>query len=92
MHTITAIVIEPGLAAKARRALGPLTRTLSNAYRRWLRARQTRATARALDLLDDRLLHDIGLDRSEVLSIAAELHGQVARERRHAWLMTSLPR
>jgi len=84
MHTFTAISLQPSLAAKAQRALQALIPTLSGACHRWMRARQVNATARALDLLDNHLLHDIGMDRSELLSAAAELHGQSKRERRHA--------
>jgi uncharacterized protein YjiS (DUF1127 family) len=57
---------------------------LGGVIERCSRARQVSATARALEHLDDRLLHDIGLDRSELLSAAAELHGRTRRERRHA--------
>lgn len=84
MHTITVISLQPGRAERARRAIQALTRDLGARYRRWLAARQVGATARALNLLDDRMLHDIGLDRSELLSAAAELHYQARRERLHA--------
>jgi uncharacterized protein YjiS (DUF1127 family) len=91
MHTTT-ISLSPSLATKAQRALQALALSLSRVYQRWLRARQADATARALDLLDDRLLHDIGLDRSELLSAAAELHGLAERERRQTLFGTPLPR
>jgi len=37
----------------------------------WRRARRASATDAALQSLDDRALHDIGLDRSEISSFAA---------------------
>jgi len=89
MHTISP---QPGFTLNARRALHELTRRLRGAHRRWRRARQADATARVLTQLDDRLLHDLGLDRSELLSTAAELHGQAARERRHTVLLAPQPR
>lgn len=92
MHTITTISLQPSLAAKAQRALQDLILTLSGAYHRWSCARRVNATARALNLLDERQLHDIGLDRSELLSAAAELYGLSRRERRHALPGTPLPR
>lgn len=91
MHT-TVLTLKPGLGTKARRALAALTSILSDVHHHWLRARQARAAARALNLLDDLLLHDIGLDRSELLSAAAELHGRTERQRRRAVLRTPQPR
>ena len=41
----------------------------------WKRARDARATRRALEQLDSRTLRDIGFERSEVASVAAELTG-----------------
>jgi uncharacterized protein YjiS (DUF1127 family) len=48
-----------GTAATARRVLGA-----------WQRRRQGRATYLALRGLDDRALRDLGMDRSEILSVA----------------------
>lgn len=90
--TASTISLQPSLAAIARRALRAVTETLSQAHEAWMRHRQARATAQALGLLDDRLLHDIGLDRSELSSAAAELHGQAERQRRHALAGLQLPR
>lgn len=42
-------------------------------WRAWLLHRAAKATAAALHGLDDRMLHDIGLDRSEIGSVAAAL-------------------
>jgi uncharacterized protein YjiS (DUF1127 family) len=65
--------------------------SLSEAVRRdlaaWRRAREEHATFRALRALDQRTLHDIGLDSSEVRSAASELAGGADRTRIHA-LMT----
>ena len=91
MHTTT-LSLSPSLASKARRTLTALTTGLSDIYQHWLRARQARATAYAMSLLDDRVLHDIGLGRSELLSAAAEAHGQTERQRRLAVLDTAQPR
>ncbi|MCL4767356.1 MAG: DUF1127 domain-containing protein [Hyphomicrobiaceae bacterium] len=54
-------------------------RARSEAYGKW---RQRRATARALYALDDHLLRDIGLDRSEVMSLAHSLEADVTRRKR----------
>ena len=92
MHTVTTISLQPSLATKAQRALQALILALSGICHRRMSTHRVNATARALNLLDDRVLHDIGLDRSELLSTAAELHGQSKRERRHALPGTPLPR
>ena len=92
MHTASTISLKPSLASIARRALRTVASTLSQAHADWMRERQARATADTLGLLDARMLRDIGLDRSELRSAAAELHGQAERERRHALLGTPLPR
>jgi uncharacterized protein YjiS (DUF1127 family) len=84
MHSLTVIALQPGRAAKARRAVQDLTQNLSARFRRWRHARHVDATASALGLLDDRVLRDIGLDRSELRSAAAELHRRAHRDRLHA--------
>lgn len=88
----TTISLSPGQATKARRTLQTLALSLSRLYQRWACARRTHATVRALDLLDDGVLRDLGLDRSELLSAAAELHGLAEHERRQTLLGTLLPR
>lgn len=50
----------------------------------WLRARSERETYRALSALDARTLRDLGLDASEVRSVAAELAGATEPTRAHA--------
>ena len=72
-------VVEAAIAALA----GSVRRGLAA----WRRARDERATYRALHALDSRTLHDIGLDLSEARSVAAELVGAADRTRVHA-LMT----
>lgn len=47
----------------------------------WRRQRAARATYGALRELDDRVLHDLGIERSELTSVAAEVAGQAARTR-----------
>lgn len=91
MHCTT-LSLKPGPACIARRALRALAASLSAAGTAWMRDRQTRATAHALGLLDDRALRDLALDRSELVSAATELHGRAERHRRHAGLATPLSR
>ncbi len=50
----------------------------------WKRYQLQSATYRALGALDARTLHDIGLDRSELRSIAVELSGHRHPTRAHA--------
>lgn len=81
------------LAAEARAArsaslaaiLGTLIEAASAAAHRlvasWSRARSARATYRALRELDTRTLHDLGIDRSEMRSMAAEIAGESDRTR-----------
>lgn len=80
MHTTT-ISLQPSLAAQAQRVLHDLAGALRDAGRRWRLRRQAHATARALSGLSDHQLRDLGLDRSELLSAAGEVHGLSARER-----------
>ena len=60
---------------------------------RWQQYRQAREIRRALAELDDRTLHDLGLYRGEIGSVAAELSGNAERTRmlstltRHGFLM-----
>ena len=65
--------------------LGMLIAAVSAAAHRfhssWSRARSARATYRALRELDTRTLHDLGLDRSEMRSMAAEIAGESDRTR-----------
>ena len=83
MHT-TPIPLRPSLATRAQRALQQAFEALHRAHRRWQQLRRTQQTASALRRLDDRVLRDLGLSRSELLSAAAELHGMARRDRRAA--------
>jgi uncharacterized protein YjiS (DUF1127 family) len=82
------IPLSSGLALAAWSALDAMFREAAARIDAW---REARRTTRALTALDDHVLHDLGLDRSEVPSLAAELAGDVERERIHA-LRTLLPR
>jgi uncharacterized protein YjiS (DUF1127 family) len=55
----------------------------------YLVARRYRKTARTLASLDDRTLHDIGLDRSEITSYASRGDEDRHPARRHAPLYVS---
>ena len=71
------------LAAPARLARRALVR-----YRQYRDARQM---YEALRQLDDRALHDLGLDRSELTSIAHEVAGRAEATRAHLWMSHGLP-
>ena len=51
------------------------------ALKRYRRQRLASAAYDELRQLDDRALHDLGLDRSEITSVAAELAGETERTR-----------
>lgn len=61
------------LAAVAMQIVADFARSMVERYRR--RRRESAARA-ALYQLDDRTLHDLGIDRSEIASIAAEAYGR----------------
>ena len=69
------------LAADVTQALAAMSHRL---YGAWCRRQQAWATYRALRRLDARTLRDIGLDRSELPSIAAEVSGALEVTRMHA--------
>jgi uncharacterized protein YjiS (DUF1127 family) len=50
----------------------------------WQRSRRRRAMLRELEMLDDHMLRDIGVHRSEVSSLVAELIGAAPATRRAA--------
>ena len=51
-------------------------RVVRDVWARYLRGRNARLACHALRQLDDRGLRDLGLDRSEISSIAAEFAGE----------------
>lgn len=80
----------PGFGGAAGRsrwglAIRALLRAVADAARRaresWKRAQQASATYVALRALDARTLRDLGFDRSELASVAAECAGAIDRTR-----------
>lgn len=61
------------------------------AYARHLQRRKAGETRDALAYLDDRALRDLGLDRSEITSVAAEISGQAAYTRLRVLQTLRLP-
>lgn len=57
---------------------------IDEAWQRWRAREQARETARTLAQLDDRTLRDLGLHRSELGALGAELHGLHAPTLRRA--------
>ena len=55
------------------------------------RAHRQRAMLRALDALDERTLHDIGVHRNELDSVVAELLGAAPATRRRVLHFVALP-
>jgi uncharacterized protein YjiS (DUF1127 family) len=68
-----------------RRVIVALARAVGSVARRAYRAHRRRVEARAmydaLRQLDDRVLHDIGVTRSELTSVAAEATGEATHTR-----------
>ena len=67
------------------RSIGSVVR---RAHARYRQRRKARATYDALRHLDDRMLRDLGFDRSEITSVAAEISGTAARTRVRLLLMS----
>ena len=59
-------------------------RSAQRAYATWQRWRAARDVYVSLSDLDDRTLHDLGIDRSELTSVAREATGQTEHTRAHA--------
>jgi uncharacterized protein YjiS (DUF1127 family) len=66
-------------------AVGAIAR---RAHARHRQRRQARAIYDALRQLDDRTLHDLGFDRSEITSVAAEVTGDAEHARVRGQLMS----
>ena len=67
------------VASLIARPLSYLSASLRRALARYLEYRVARETIRALHGLDDRTLHDLGYDRSEIESVALEVSAARAR-------------
>jgi uncharacterized protein YjiS (DUF1127 family) len=79
-----ALSSSPGLTGLARTVEATLASAFTavrESWTRWAQRREARATMLALSELDDHTLHDIGLDRSEIGSIAAEVASSAAASR-----------
>jgi uncharacterized protein YjiS (DUF1127 family) len=66
------------IIAAAIQAAGAIAR---RTYTRYRQRRQARAIYEALHQLNDHTLRDLGLDRSEITSVAAEVTGEAERTR-----------
>jgi uncharacterized protein YjiS (DUF1127 family) len=86
-HANRRIVIGRAIAA-AIDAIGGLTR---RAWQRYQQRRHAKLTYDALRELDDRTLHDLGLDRSEMTSIAAEVTAAAEYSRVRGRVSSQLP-
>jgi uncharacterized protein YjiS (DUF1127 family) len=69
------------LAAVAMQVVAGFMRDMAERYRR---SRRESAAREALYQLDDRTLHDLGIDRSEIASVAAEASGRSELSRANA--------
>jgi uncharacterized protein YjiS (DUF1127 family) len=78
----TTFSLKPSLAILVGRLLQDLAERARRARAEWQRRRDLNATFAALDRLDAHLLHDLGLDRSELSSAAAELYGAALPQRK----------
>jgi uncharacterized protein YjiS (DUF1127 family) len=66
----------PSLSLAAPAAAGPFARFVTGLIEAWRRNSLRRASARTLHSLDDRTLRDLGLHRSEISGLAAEIDGR----------------
>jgi uncharacterized protein YjiS (DUF1127 family) len=72
------------LTARVEAALRALGAWVARGLARWKRQREARAVYLALHQLDARTLHDLGLGRSEILSVAYEFAGATESTRAHS--------
>jgi uncharacterized protein YjiS (DUF1127 family) len=70
------------------RAAGTFARRVQARHRQ---RRKAKATYDALRQLDDRMLRDLGFDRSEITSVAAEVTGKADRTRVRALRISQTP-
>jgi uncharacterized protein YjiS (DUF1127 family) len=74
------------------RAVGAIVSAIaSRARARYRQRQQAKATYDALRQLDDRTLRDLGFDRSEIRSVAAEVTGEAERTRVRAIALAETP-
>ena len=77
---------------EAIRAIGAIVgAAASRALARYRQRQQAKASYEALSELDDRTLRDLGLDRSELRSVAAEVTGEAERTRVRAIALAETP-
>jgi uncharacterized protein YjiS (DUF1127 family) len=80
------------IIVEAIRAVGAIVGAIaSRALARYRQRRQARAIYDALRQLDDRTLHDLGFDRSELRSVVAEVTGKAERTRVRAIALAETP-
>ena len=81
----------PGRLARIAQSRGQVAvAVLQQFFAAWKRRRLARQTLLALHKLDARTLRDLGFDRSELVSVAAEVSGDAEVTR--ARLLTAVPR
>jgi uncharacterized protein YjiS (DUF1127 family) len=82
MNTITVHTLHT--PSTLQRFVHAVVRALRGTAAAWQRSRRRRAMQRELESLDDRMLRDIGVHRSEVSSLVCELIGAAPATRRAA--------
>lgn len=81
LHT-TATASQRAARAAQRRLADHVAAIVRSALEAWRERRRIAATRLVLEQLDAATLRDLGLDRSEAASVAAELHGVAVASRR----------